>query len=223
MKTKMIGLAAIMLALVMATGMASAVQICPFIMNSKIGVSGAAGWADHNLTISNDYFSMDNFVQIGNFNVTCECPDRPLSKNDAISKISPDLAGTFGTGTITTAYGLLEDRRTFQLEQKIDANKAFLIQNENFTKMHCDPINDLVIATEGIMDFNEVKTITTTGSVITGLYIMQNATMNATATPPGTSMAYSIFDAPDLGLTEINRACGAEVQHYFSILMPPGM
>jgi len=221
MKTKIIGLAAIMLALVMATGMASATQICPFIMNSKIGVSGAAGWADHNITISNSYFTMDNYAKIGNFNVTCESPDYPNTKLEAIAKIGDNLPGQFGTGTIETAYGLLKDRRTYQFEQTIGANKAYLIQNENITKIDCDPINDLVLATEGIMEFEEVKTITTTGSVITGLYIMQNATMNATPAPTGTSMAFSLFTAPELGFTQLDRACGAEVDHYFSILMPP--
>ena len=224
MKTKLIGLAAIMLALVMATGMASASQVCPFIMNSRITVGGAAGWADHNLTIVNDYFTMDSYAKIGNFNVTCESPNYPLNKADAIAKIGDNLPGHFGTGTITSAFGLLKDRQTFQVETYIDANKAYLIQNQNITKIDCDPIHDLVLATEGTMDFDEIKTITTAGSVITGLNIVETGIMNATAAPVGTSLAWSEFVGPSLGVVqELDRACGSEVTQFFSIVMPPNV
>ena len=207
MKTKLIGLAAITLTLVMTMGIASATQMCPFIMNSKIGVGGAAGGATHDLRISNTYFDKYNHAQIGGFNLTTECYG------------FLDIPDNFGSGTITTAYGLLKDGRTFQFEQTIAADKVFLEEMEKISKISWVG-NNLILATEGRMDSEEIETITTTGSVITGLYIMHNATLNATAVG-GTSIVASKFEAPDLGVTKSSRACGAEAEYYFSILMPP--
>ena len=206
MKTKLIGLAAITLTLVMTMGIASATQMCPFIMNSKIGVGGAAGGATHDLMISNTYFDKYNHAQIGGFNLTTECYG------------FLDIPDNFGSGTITTAYGLLKDRRTFQFEQTIAADKAVREDWEYISASYCDPIRFLGLATEGRMDSEEIETITTTGSVITGLYIMHNATLNATAVG-GTSIVASKFEAP--GIAKSSYACGAEAGYYFSILMPP--
>ena len=220
MKTKIIGLAAIMLALVMATGIASATEICPFLMKSKIGVGGEAGWADHSLLIDNSYFNKTNYAKIGNFNLTCESPDYPVNKTDAISKITDNITGNFGTGTIQTAYALLNDRRTFQIEQQIDADKVYLIEQEYINRIECDPDHHLVLATEGTMDWDEIKAIKTTGTTITGLLIDQKATMNATSVG-GTSLVYSEFNADQLGFSLLDRACGAEAEHLFLIEMPP--
>jgi hypothetical protein len=209
MKTKLIGLAAITLALVMTMGIASATQICPFIMNSKIGVSGAAGGADHELEIFNSYFTKLNHVQISNINISTDC-----------SVLDFNAPGIFGSGTITTAYGLLKDGRTFQFEQTVAADKAVREDMEYISASYCDPIRFLGLATEGRMDSEEIVTITTTGSVITGLSIVHNATLNATAVG-GTSIVESIFEAPALGVTKTSSACGAEAGYYFSILMPP--
>jgi len=208
MKTKLIGLAAITLALVMTMGIASAAQMCPFIMNSKIGVSGVAGGATHDLRISNTYFDKYNHAQIGGFNLTTECYG------------FLDIPDNFGSGTITTAYGLLKDGRTFQFEQTIAADNAFLIDTDFISASYCDSIRVVGLVTEGRMDSEEIETITTTGSVITGLSIVHDATLNATAVG-GTSKVESMFEAHDLGVVKLSRACGAEAGYYFSILMPP--
>ena len=220
MKTKIIGLAAIMLALVMATGMASA-QMCPFAFQTKIGAEGGHGWVNQSLVIANDYFTKDNLVNIGNINVTAVCPYSPTNLTEALEGVNFNIADSVGSGVVQTGYGLYPGG-TFQFVQAIDATKAIVVEQEDIGDIGCDPTQDLLLGTEGTMNYYEFKEIGTSGDLINVVKINQTATLNASSALVPNSVAFNLFNATDQFDFKITQvACGEKIPFEFLMTIPP--
>lgn len=220
MKTKIIGLMAITLALLMATGMASA-QMCPFAFQTSIGAYGGHGWVNQTLSIDNAYFTKDNLVNIGNINVTAVCPYSPTDLTEALDGVNFNIPNIEGEGTVTTQYGLYPGG-TFQFVQTIDATKAILIEQEDIGDIGCDPTQDLLLGTMGTMNYYEFKQIGTSGAYINNLQINQTATLDATGATVPNSVAFNVFDATDgfdFKITQVS--CAEKIPFQFVMTIPP--
>ena len=153
MKTKMIGLVVITLALLMSVGMASAVR-GNYDVTAKVSVfSGFAvqevevgSWAHSEVTIGN-YF----------VNATClEPADYPIDKFDALNRFVWYDENVTGTGSVLAAASTTYDptgqylTNTFALTVPVNTTKVVLVENV-IPGIDLGYIQELAIATEGVV------------------------------------------------------------------------
>jgi hypothetical protein len=202
MKTKIIGLAAITLALVMSVGMVSADHGVSTTIDVGDGYAFQA--------INYDLFlgdTLDNYAIIGNFGVIADCGypfmETPLDVWDAV--LSEDYVVynevAKGTGYITTTLGLVTEpdcqKATKLFTQSGAGHKVAVLEYGNVD------INtqDLFFATDGYLDnYTESKlvTIRTCTDDVLQVVIAQEVNMSSMDPASQTSMLFHELDAPAL-------------------------
>ena len=202
MKTKIIGLAAITLALVMSVGMVSADHGVSTTIDVGSGYAFQA--VNYDLFFGDE---LDNYVVIGNLGVDADCGfpfmDTPMDVWDAV------LSGDYveynevakGTGYITTTLGLLTEpdcqKATKLFGQSGAGHKMFVLEMGNVGNNY----QDLVFATDGYLtNYMESKqvTIRTCTDEVLNVAIAQQVNMSSMDPASQKSMLFHELDAPTL-------------------------
>ena len=205
MKTKIIGLAAITLALVMSVGMASADHVVSTTMDVGDGYAFQA--INYDLQEGPWGFPIgyiDNYAAIGNFGVIADCVyplDIPDDVWAALDQGVVYNADAKGTGYISTSLGLITQqdcqKATKFFTQSGAGHKVGVLETGNVFFN----TQDLLFATDGYLDFYEetkqVSVRTCTGDV-TQVIINQAVSMSSMDPTIEKAMVFHELDAPTL-------------------------
>ena len=201
MKTKIIGLAAITLALVMSVGMVSANS--GYTLNTHVDVTLGYAFQKLNITESTT-FDKFNEVTIGNLWVNASCEEFPqttipdLSAAQDLVLYDKDLKGT---GIINTSVGSVIDpsrqHKTISFGQAVAGNKTAVKQITNISTGNGFYVQNLLSATSGTIDlaFESMQVdVQTCNEVVTGIGSVKSATMHDVNI---NSLLFHTVDAPD--------------------------
>ena len=207
MKTKLIGLVAITLALLMSVGMASAVR---GNYDVTAGVNVYQGFAMQNVSVgSPGAIWADSSVTIGNYfvNSTCLPPaEYPTDKADALARFvhyDKNITGTGGVAVrATTTYDWTQQYLTNTFATNITGNKVVVVQNL-IPDIDLGYNQQLVLATEGevttpLTTVASVKMQTCHNSIVEMADVKAGMMMEQNGTLGQTSMVFHKVDIPNV-------------------------
>jgi hypothetical protein len=227
MKTKIIGLVAITLALLMSVGMASAVRGNYDVTG---GVSVYQGFAVQEIEVGS-WASSD--VTIGNYFVNATCLEPayyPLDMDDALDMFVHYDKNITGTGSIavraSTTYDWTNQYLTNTFALEATGNKV-VVREKTESGVDLDYVQELVLATEGevtkpLITGTTVK-MQTCHNKIVEMGVIKSGLMNATASGQ-TSMVFHAVDVPNVepayAKYDYAAGAGAGVTFDWTYLLP---
>ena len=200
MKTKIIGLAAITLALVMTMGTVSANS--GYNLDTTLSVNLGSAYQDIDvLTLGGAKW---NQVTIGNYYVDAVCEEDPEAEfadlGEALDNLivyldTPSLKGT--ADIVTTVDSILDADAQYVIynfEQKVDGTKA-VVRQETIVGLD---VQELLLASDDYMDFEEKELlrIQTCRDLVTLADVYKNANLdvNLTVAPTGGTVIFHTVD-----------------------------
>ena len=219
MKTKIVGLAAITLALVMSMGVVSA----DYIVSTTIDVE--SGYAVQGIEHTIPYGDIFNGVAIGNFGVTAGCVppwDIPVDILDAAMAGLVYDETVKGTGSVATSLGLVtipdSQKCTKFFQQSAKGHKVAVAEMGNVGPNY----QDLLFATDGFLEeYKENKAVTVrecTDEVVQ-VAIDQSVSMSSTDPTIEKAMLFHDLDAPALNDLDIDQYLAApDIDWDFTLL-----
>ena len=208
MKTKLIGLAAITLALLMSVGMVSANY--GYDMNAYIDVTKGFGFQNVSVVEPSD-FSKYNTVTIGNYNVSAECvnmsdPSEAITTYEkALALISYDktIPGTgFASVDVGSDICPIQQSKVITFTQFVRGNDTVVKQRTNITTNGAYYVQDLITAAapKSYMNFSLEDmsvTIQTCRDVATKIAITKAVEIDAPVDHAQNSLLYHTAIAPN--------------------------